>query len=274
MNEILRREKWQLLATAGAPVGGANPFTAYPEDKRIEVLYSGFAMIWCLAVYAALVLHVVRQADGRHGGQIDVGPIFKPAPKYLEYATVLRTRDEDWPAELPVRQAGEPFQTIDRIFFGAASWILLHEIAHVHFRHKLHLLPNDNIAQEDDADKFAARWMLEEVPSNQEREFRILVVGVAIAWLLLFEPLGGDANHPPAVTRMRHVASHFNAPENSIALEVVAHLLKILFSRKNRHQSLAIRGSYSTGPSISSLIAEGALRLAPIMACEVNSKRA
>jgi P27 family predicted phage terminase small subunit len=65
----------------------------------------------------------------------------------------------------------------------------------VHFQHKIDLLPKEKLSQEDDADKFAARWVFDQVGSDEEREFRILVVGVAIAWLLLFEPLGGDPSH-------------------------------------------------------------------------------
>jgi Peptidase U49 len=106
---------------------------------------------------------------------------------------------------------------------------LLHEIAHVHFQHPVNLIPEVNIRQEDDADKFAARWVFDRVQSNDERERRILKVSLALAWLLLFELWGGDAHHPPVVYRLMHVARYFNAEPNSIALEVVAHLFKILF---------------------------------------------
>ena len=70
--------------------------------------------------------------------------------------------------------------------------------------------------------------------TDEKRELRILFVGVAITWLLLFEPHGGDANHPPAVYRMMHVGSYFDARDDSISLEVVAHLLKILFFPKTQ----------------------------------------
>ena len=90
-------------------------------------------------------------------------------------------------------------------------------------------MPPEMIRQEDDADKFATRWVFEQVGSCREREFRILAVGVAVAWLLLFEPIGGDPNHPPAVNRMIYISSFFGAKADSVALEVVAHLVKILF---------------------------------------------
>ncbi|TYO66959.1 hypothetical protein FXV83_09175 [Bradyrhizobium hipponense] len=52
--------------------------------------------------------------------------------------------------------------------------------------------------------------------------------------IMLAEPfdcgvIGGDAKHPAAYYRVMHVSSYFNAAEDSVALEVVAHLLKALF---------------------------------------------
>jgi peptidase U49-like protein len=232
VSAIFKNKLWHLTATDGSPVAGFDPFKAYPTDKNIQVSYAGLAMLWCLAVYAALTLDVARAAHGL-SGQIDVSKIFGKAQRFLDYATVLRTHDKDWPPELyaPVQgKAGEPFETIDRIFFGAVSWMLLHEIAHVHFQHEEGLLPKKMIQQEDDADQFATCWIFDQVPSDEERELRILFVGVAIAWLLLFEPHGGDSNHPPAVVRMMHLASYFGARGDSAALEVLAHLLKVLFS--------------------------------------------
>jgi hypothetical protein len=67
------------------------------------------------------------------------------------------------------------------------------------------------------------------VPTEGEREFRILAVGVALAWLMLFAPVGGDAKHPAAYYRVMHVSSYFEAADDSVALEVLAHLLKALF---------------------------------------------
>ncbi len=189
-------------------------------------------MLWCISAHAALTLDLVKSAGGQHGGETNVGDLFSRTKGFLDYATCLRTHDKDWPHGLyqpdPDRK-GEPFETIDRIFLGAVSWILLHEIAHVHFQHETNLLPLEMIRQEDDADKFATRWVFEKVGSCRQREFRILAVGVAVAWLLLFEPIGGDPKHPPAVNRMMHISSYFGAKTDSVALEIVAHLLKILF---------------------------------------------
>jgi len=232
VREIFKSSKWHLTAVKGAPVAGVAPFKAVPEDRDIEVSSSGLAMLWCISAYAALTLDLVKSAQGRYGGETNVGNLFSKMKGFVDYATELRTHDKEWPHVLyrpDPNATGEPFETIDRIFLGAASWILLHEIAHVHFQHETNLLPPEMIRQEDDADKFATRWVFEQVGSCREREFRILAIGVAVAWLLLFEPIGGDAKHPPAVNRMMHISSFFGAKADSIALEVVAHLVKILF---------------------------------------------
>ena len=161
MSRIFRTQQWQLVARAGAPVAGINPFEAFPADNRIEISYTGLAMVWCMAVYAGLALDVVREARGQVAGRTDVTEIFRKTRPYLAYATALRTHEHDWPNELyapNLNELGEPFQTINGLFFGAVSWLLLHEIAHVHFQHPGNLLPLENIRQEDDADRFAARW--------------------------------------------------------------------------------------------------------------------
>jgi Peptidase U49 len=100
----------------------------------------------------------------------------------------------------------EAFKEINEVFFGAVAWILLHEIAHVRLGHE----PDNGRShkQEKEADEFAAKWVFKEVPTDREREFRIPVVGVALVWLLLFAPVGGDTKHPPAYARVMHVASY------------------------------------------------------------------
>lgn len=67
----------------------------------------------------------------------------------------------------------------------------------------------------------------------RQREFRILVAGITMTWLLMMEPPGGSSNHPPAHYRVRAMAEQFNASPDSPALEVVPHLLKAtLFPRE------------------------------------------
>jgi hypothetical protein len=232
IQHIFQGERWHLTLVEGAVQAGHDPFKAIPDHRQIEVSCSGLAMLWCVAAYGALTFDLVRGAKDLPGGLIDVGPLFRGAEWMLALAEQLRTVDMNWPADRyrpNVDDLEEPFQTITRLFYGAVSWILLHEIAHVYYRHRTDLVPAEMVRQERDADQFATRWLFDYPPSPENREFRILSVGIAVAWLLLFEPVGGDPNHPPIVSRLVDISECMNPDRQSVALEVFAHLLKILF---------------------------------------------
>ena len=63
---------------------------------------------------------------------------------------------------------------INNLFFGALSWLLLHEIAHVHRGDSVWILPAAlRIGQEYRADAFATGWVLNEAGHGLQREFRV-----------------------------------------------------------------------------------------------------
>ncbi|WLA64940.1 phage exclusion protein Lit family protein [Bradyrhizobium diazoefficiens] len=228
MTDVFGGALWDLIAEKGAPPGGVQPFMADPDGKAITVSYSGLAMVWCMARFAILLRDVVKANRGAVEGPVDIGREMQTLRGYLEYAEALRQADLPWPNELmPPDIASVDQAEINNIFFGAVAWILLHEVGHVHRQHEVE--SGRSLKQEEEADEFAAGWVFEKVPDGRQREFRILAVGVALAWLLLFAPVGGDAKHPPAYSRVMHVSSHFEAAEDSVALEIVAHLFKALF---------------------------------------------
>jgi Peptidase U49 len=129
----------------------------------------------------------------------------------------------------PKCKAGDPWDRINNVFFGVIAFILLHEVSHVSLRHQIILPAQMQISQESDAGIFAANWFFEKVSTPERREFRILFVGVALARLFLFEPKESSAEHPSAKTRLERAASHFEAAADSVSLEVVTHLPKVLF---------------------------------------------
>jgi hypothetical protein len=229
MADVFGGRLWDLIATKGSPAGGFQPFVAHPDKHAVTVSYSGLAMVWCIALYGVFLLDVVKANRETAGGPVNIGIGMAKLRGYLDYATELRQVDNPWPGHLmapEVDSSLEVIQEINNVFFGAVAWILLHEAGHVHLGHEEE--SGRSHQQEDEADKFAAEWVFEKVPTDREREFRILVVGVALAWLMLFAPVGGDAKHPAAYYRVMHVSSYFNAAEDSVALEVVAHLVKAL----------------------------------------------
>jgi len=230
MAEVFGGRLWDLIATKGSPAGGFQPFVTHPDKKSITVSYSGLAMVWCIALYGVFMLDFVKTNREAAGGPTNIGREMAKLRGYLDYATALRQVDRPWPDDLMAPEVDsnlEVIKEINNVFFGAVAWILLHEVGHVYLDHEEE--SGRSHQQEDEADKFAAEWVFGKVQTEREREFRILVVGVALAWLLLFAPVGGDAKHPAAYSRVMHVASYFQAAEDSVALEVVAHLFKALF---------------------------------------------
>lgn len=226
--DVFKGARWNLIAEKGAPPGGVQPFMADPVGKAIMVSYSGLAMVWCMARYAVLVLDIIKAARGVIEGPVDIGSEMRKLRGLLEYAETLRQADLPWPSGLtPPDIAASDQAEINNVFFGAVAWILLHEVGHVYLQHQVESARS--LKDEEEADDFAAKWVFERVSDSREREFRILVVGIALAWLLLFAPVGGDAKHPAAYSRVMHVSSYFEAAEDSVAIEVVAHLWKALF---------------------------------------------
>lgn len=230
MTDVFGGALWDLVPKKGAPPAGVQPFMADPDSRTVSVSYSGLAMVWCIALFGVYLLDVVKANRGVTGGPVNIGREMQKLRGYLDYANKLRQVDVPWPDDLTspdVNSGLEVIREINDVFFGAVAWILLHEIGHVHLGHEVESARSHK--QEEEADEFAAKWVFEKVPDNRQREFRILTVGVALAWLLQFAPIGGDTRHPPAYSRVMHVSSYFDAAEDSVALEVVAHLFKALF---------------------------------------------
>jgi hypothetical protein len=119
-----------------------------------------------------------------------------------------------------------PEGRVNNVFYGALSWILLHEIAHVHHGDGK-LLPADLLVRREyRADDFATRWVLEDAGAGLYREFRVLMIVVALTWLFLHEQtvcVGSD--HPPAILRLREASALFQMGDRENAAYVLKALL-------------------------------------------------
>ena len=232
--EIFGSGKWGLKPSATP----AN-FYALPADKAIYLSYAGLASLWCVA-YAAF--HVADAASRAQRAprtpdqtQIDIGKecADRNVVGHIAYALALFNKDDPWPDQLakpdPTAHISSIDSRINNLFYGALSWMLLHEIAHVHHQDIKFLPANLLIKQEYRADDFATRWILEDAGSGLQREFRILVVVVALAWLFLQERAKGKgADHPPSILRFREAAQMFQTGNRSVGLENAAYVLKAL----------------------------------------------
>lgn len=230
--EVFGAEKWELL-----PSESEANFYAIPEDKAIYLSYAGLASLWCIAHAAFHIADIAsraqRAAKQPSQTEIDIGAEFaaRRISEYLTYAEALLRIDRDWPASLPPPETNPSFDTaegrVNNVFFGALSWILLHEIAHVHNRDQklipVHLL----VRQEYRADDFATRWILDDAGNGLYREFRVLMIVAALTWLFLHEKVVGiGSDHPSAIMRFREAATLFQMGDRSVGLENAGYILK------------------------------------------------
>lgn len=232
--DIFGEGRWELRPSTTA----AN-FYAIPADRAIYLSYAGLASLWSLA-YAAF--HVAdsasrkqRAASDSSRTQIDIGEESSKLKlkDYVHYSAELFKGDQNWPVQLSQPNANAPFDTpdgrVNNLFFGALSWIILHEIAHIHHKHVKYLPANLLVRQEYQADDFATRWILGQAGDGPEREFRVLMIAVAMTWLFLNERARGTGgDHPPAIHRFREAAQLFKVGELSAGLENAAYIFKAL----------------------------------------------
>ena len=232
--DIFGSGKWELRPSATT----AN-FYAVPSERAIYLSYAGLASFWCLAHSAFKVMDVASrtQREPRAPGHdaIDIGKALASlgTPAYVAYAETLFRSDKDWPANLsrpqPNALLDSPEGRINNVFFGALSWIVLHEIAHVYHGDQKFIPADLQIAQEYRADDFATRWILADAGEGLRREFRVLMIVVALCWLFLNERvLGRGTDHPPAILRFREAAALFEMGNRSVGLENAAYVLKAL----------------------------------------------
>lgn len=233
--EIFGRERWNF-----EPSDGKANFTAVAHKKTIYLTYSGMASLWCVAYVAYSVMDIASRTrrDVAHSGKpcIDATQATQDLnlQAYLDYARRLMREDVPWPADIshPATDPAEATREylVNNLFFGALSWILLHEIAHV--RHGDEgIEPRDvRIRQETRADQFAIDWVFGEAGNGLTREYRILAVTVALAWVLLYEfERGKSSVHPDAILRFEEAVAQFGGGERSAALENATYALKAIF---------------------------------------------
>lgn len=231
-SEIFGAEKWA-IERSDEPAN----FFAIPENKAIYLTGAGQASLWCLAYVAFHVMDIAsrnqRAVDYGKQSHIDIGQYFAALHlgEYVAFSRSLFHADRPWPSNLDaptnVPPEGSVAWRINNIYLGALSWILLHEIGHVHHGDQKFVPSSIRIRQEYLADDFATKWILGNAGKGLEREFRVLMIAVALTWLFLNESeMGRGTTHPSAILRFREAVAQFQAGERSAGLENAAYLLK------------------------------------------------
>jgi hypothetical protein len=230
------------LAEAGVEkldlVEGAARFVAMPGNgAHIRVSAAALASLWCMTFVAFRFMDIasraaVSQADPK-ADQLLVYAV--PAYKeLLSFARRLYLADEAWPDDLPQPEFGSDPDTIhgrvNNLFLAVTSWVVLHEIGHLILGHSRFVSEQIRLNQEEEADRFAVQWPLMHCPTAELREFRVLAIIVALAWLFLFEQSSwGGGDHPRSIRRFWQAASLFGVPDDSPALENGVYALKAIF---------------------------------------------
>lgn len=219
-------------------VHGAARFVAMPgKGAHIRVSAAALASLWCLAYVAFRFMDVASRAAASPAGQAAEQLLINVAPTYMGlvgFARRLYVADEAWPSDLPQPQFGADPTTIEgranNLFLAATSWVVLHEIGHLTLGHSRLVSEPLRLNQEEEADRFAVTWPLEYCPAADQREFRVLAIIVALAWLFLFEQTSrGGGDHPKSIRRFWQAASLFDVPDDSPALENGVYALKAIF---------------------------------------------
>lgn len=233
-SQIFGSGKWDLR-----PSHTEANFYAVPADKAVYLSYAGLVSLWCIA-YASFHVADISSRRQREPGQpgqteLEITADFQARRigQYIAYAKVLFRTDQNWPDDLPSPDPTPTFDSpegrVNNVFYGALSWILLHEIAHIHHRDEKVLPDNLLVRQEYRADDFATRWILDEAGNGLDREFRVLMIVVALSWLFLYEQtIGLGSDHPHAILRFREAVALFQMGDRSVGLENAAYVLKAL----------------------------------------------
>jgi len=230
--DIFGSGKWTLATCSGK----AN-FYGDPQEHTVTLSFAGMASVWCLAYVAYHIVDIGSRAQRapKIPGQtvIDIGLEYSKLNlnEYLDYAQALFKADQPWCSVLTQPNVAacpaSEDERINNVFYGALSWILLHEVGHVHHEH-LELIPADQrVRQEYQADNFATTWVLDQAGNGLQLEFRVLMISVALTWLFLSErAVGKGQNHPSAVLRFREATNLFETGARSVEIEYASYLFK------------------------------------------------
>lgn len=215
-------------------------FYAVPEDKAIYLSGAGQASLWCLSYVAFHIMDKVSRAQrapcDSNAPYVDIGIFFaeNSLGDYITFAKRLVHADCPWPCNLLMPKSNAKEDSIEwrinNIYLGALSWILLHEVGHIYHGDQKFVPSNISRNQEFKADGFATKWILDEAGQGLQREFRILMIAVALTWLFLYESekRGPGTTHPPTILRFREVVQHFEVGERSVGLENAIYLFKAI----------------------------------------------
>lgn len=152
--------------------------------------------------------------------------------KLYQYTPDLRSIFPGAELELPVEilsSLNRSQRTFGERFFRIASaFILLHELAHLHYGHR-YCQGYPSIEQEKEADQYAADWLLDSISgktSNRRARRVNLLLGISVAllWFTILDVYLGpqpSRTHPPAYQRLFQVIGRCVSPDDETEANVI-----------------------------------------------------
>lgn len=208
-----------------------------PEGPALVASYWALLSLWAIAKYAVLIGDAVRVAlaSGETTLSGELGGAYDTASKYLQLSRDLTKNPyHPFPADLAAPNASSTEVEdvrVNNLFYGAAGWVLLHEIGHIHLSHEVDTTTDLMKQQEYEADRWATAWILAgQDISPRHYQFRLFAVATALLWIGQMNMVKGPSNtHPDAVDRMDRCRGLMEAREDQEGFELSAYILKVAF---------------------------------------------
>jgi hypothetical protein len=210
------------------------------DTHKIDLPIAAMEYVWAQSYRFWVVVQEYKHAQHTGVPKFDVrgNRRLDDAARLVEWSgrNIKGTGNEPWPAALPrpAREPGDEDRRVaNELFLGAMGWIILHEVGHVHLGHAV-LAGAYSQQQEQDADLFATRWILDGMSEGDPRfTERMFCAATALLCLQSFETVAAprwQGTHPPANERISYCLDQYRstATEKVVAFLVVC--LQVLFA--------------------------------------------
>ncbi len=237
LHDVLKGTPWTLEFNSSLdPI--RNTFRAMPNAKTVEANYAALASLWAIAKASWLIARDAMAANRSGKSALDAGSgtAVAEARQLVQVACdLIGDSGARWPSDIappiPDAEANTEDLYINNVFLGATGWVVLHEIAHISLGHQAQVSSDLSFGQEHDADRWAAEWMLGELPAGDRQVyFRLFTISVALSWLAVLDSVRrGSTTHPHAWQRLQKLSPILPDEELNPGYEMAAYVLKILF---------------------------------------------
>jgi hypothetical protein len=165
-------------------------FSALVDSRIVKFSVKSLELVWCLCFAGPIIYEEYLKENHQKDDSI-LDPIYSIgiANQLLDWL-IVSFKSEDyikWDETLPYPKDindNNIYQLSNELFFLAVSWLLLHEVGHIHKVHKS-LLPAEKLEEENIADAFANEFMIDTIVSKNKILVRKIGIGIANLAILI-----------------------------------------------------------------------------------------